>query len=158
MFKYRAVFYFIETLPVFKGYCFIKSCGPKSSWWCQWELCIDLAHNRKDDWCKYEYRHIDLLMIVSKNGLTQVQLAETNSRIQKYGHLSPGTFKPATWTNRLYNILMYLASAAASKITIHRLWSETPFTLFMLHAWLSAEKASHIGTTICQGEEPFAQW
>lgn len=77
---------------------------------------------------------------------------------KKYVHLSPGTYKSATWTNRLHYILMYLASATASKITIHRLWNETPFTLFMFHAWLSEKKASHIGTTICQGEEPFAQW
>lgn len=118
----------------------------------------DLAHYRKDDWCECEYRCIDLLTIASKNSLTQVQLAETNIRIQKYGHLSPGTNMPATWTERLHNILMYLASAAASKITIHRLWNETPFTLFMLHAWLSARKASRISVTICQADEPFAEW
>lgn len=147
--------------PVFNSCCFIKPCCPEGSWWGQQESCGDRDFGT--------WLIIEKMIDVSKNtealiGWSVQKQSDTGPvgrdqhEEKKYGHLSPGTYKLATWTNRLHDILMHLASTAASKITIHRLWNETPFTLFMLHAWLSAKKASRIGTTICQGEEPLAPW
>lgn len=146
---------------VFNSYCFIKARCLEGSWRCQWEFCVDRNFGT---WLVIE-KMIDvrwnteaLICWSVQNQFDTGPVGRDQHEEKKNGHLSPGTYKLATWTNRLHNILMHLASTAASKITIHRLWNETPFTLFMLHAWLSAKKASHIGTTICQGEEPLAQW